>query len=197
MQRQSEESDEMKKEYLPHRISREGYLPDRMAVQYYPGDKDLCRKECLAKNQTLHYHMASDGGVTVFTPLSAGTNWNISGQKGEGSEIPEKYRTIRILIQGEVLNEAQKKGLIRLLQGIQREYFRLYGQSFPFARKNLVCPEKFPIEELLEEGQISLAAGELYRVQTGVYRSRRDAEDKIQQLQDAGIAAYIARVQSP
>ncbi len=186
------------KDYLPLRVSREGYIPDRLVFRFYPGTADLCRKECLAKNKTVHYHLSETGTVTALTPISAGAT--LQGRDPEGQEdgIPPKYRQILILIEGDgTLKEAQKQPLFRLIKGIQREVLRIYGQPFPFRRENLHWEGMLPVEEILEEGVIVSENRLLYRVQTGNYRSRKDAEDSIFRLQQAGIAAYITEVQYP
>ncbi len=187
----------MKKEYLPHRISREGVLPDRLVLAFYPGGAELCRKECLAKNKTVHYHVSTTGEVTVFTPLSAGANLHCTGRR-EREEISEKCRDILILLEGDGRsNGEEEEALIRLLKGIQKEFFRLYGQPFPWERKHLICPPSLSAELLLEEGFSPLPSHTLFRVQTGNYRSLRDAEDSVERLQKAGIAAYITEIPYP
>ncbi len=186
------------KQYLPFRFSREGYIPDRLHLQFYEGGASVCEEDLLCRKKTAHYHLSTDGTVTALTPLSAAAN--LLGPAGElmapVKETPEARRGILILIEGKdrQLSEEQKEPLIRLLKGIQKEVIRIYGETFPFCRKAVTADRELPLEELLDQGLLQREDRTLFRVQTGNYRTRKDAEDSVERLQRAGIAAYITEV---
>jgi len=186
------------KRYLPFRFSREGCIPDRIVLRPCLKNAEECVKELERQRKTAHYHLAEDGTVTALTPLSAAAN--LLGPTGTdpnpGSrELPAGRRGILILTEGDGLKQGQKQPLIRLLKSIQKEVFRIYGEAFPFCRRNLLCdPSVFCAEELLEEGVYHPGDLPRFRVQTGSYLDRREAEKKVEALCSAGIAAYITEV---
>lgn len=182
------------KRRLPFRHSREGYAPDRLYLRFCPATAEETEKELIRTQKTAHYYLSADGTVTDFAPLSTAAN-HLSPLFPEGmEEVSPARRGILILIEGKKLNRAQKEPLIRLLKGIQKEVFRIYGFPFPFRRNALFAEGGLPIEELLEEGYLPREDRKLYRVQTGCYRSRREAEERIEGLGTAGIAAYITEI---
>ena len=183
------------KRYLPFRFSREGYLPDRLHLQFFDGSAEQCEEQLTARNKTAHYHLSKEGIITALTPISAAANLLSAIQEVPGSEEPSPARRgILILIEGNALCPEQTEPLLRLLKGIQKEFRRIYGESFPFCRGNLVYNESLPVEELLEQGFFPGDSRTLFRVQTGTYKNRKDAEESIQRLQRAGIAAYVTEV---
>lgn len=183
------------KRYLPFRFSREGYLPDRLHLQFFDGSAEQCEEQLTKRNKTAHYHLSKDGTVTALTPISAAANLlGAIHQTPKSEEISPARRGILILIEGTSLCQEQTEPLIRLLKGIQKEFRRIYGESFPFCRENLVWQEPLPVEELLEQGFLPGDFRALFRVQTGTYKSQKDAEDSIERLQRAGIAAYVTEV---
>ncbi len=184
------------KHYLPFRFSREGVLPDRLYLQFFDGNREECQRRLSDKKKTAHYHLSADGTVTALAPLSSAANWLGAVNGKPEDEFSPPRRGILILIEGSTnaLTEDQKEPLIRLLKGIQKEILRIYGERFDFCRKTLLCDDDLPVEELLEQGLFQGEHRTLFRVQTGNYRTRRDAEDSIERLQRAGIAAYITEV---
>ncbi len=182
------------KRRLPFRHSREGYAPDRIHLRFCQTSADETERELIRTQKTAHYHLSSNGTVTDFAPLSAAAN-RLSPLFPEGmAEVSPARRGILILIEGKELNREQKQPLIRLLKGIQKEVFRIYGFPFPFRRDAFFAEGGLPVEELLEEGYLPREDRKLYRVQTGCYRSRREAEERIEGLSTAGIAAYITEI---
>lgn len=186
------------KRYLPFRFSREGYIPDRIYLQFFEGTVEDCEKHLSDRNKTAHYYLSEDGTVTVLTPVSGAAN--LLGPLGDpqglqGSVSPAR-RGILILIEGNgsSLSEPQREPLIRLLKGIQKEVLRIYGERFNFCRDTVICDKEIPLEDLLDRGLFQGEEKTLFRVQTGSYRNRRDAEDSVERLQRAGIAAYITEV---
>lgn len=186
------------KQYLPFRFSREGYLPDRIYLQFFDGDAQTCQAQLSDNKKTAHYHLSQDGTVTALTPISGAANLlgPIYDGQAEKDEVSPARRGILILMEGNnrSLSEDQMEPLIRLLKGIQKEIFRIYGERFDFCRKTVICDGKIPLEELLDRGLLQGEEKTLFRVQTGNYRNRRDAEDSVERLQRAGIAAYITEV---
>lgn len=184
------------KQYLPFRFSREGYLPDRLYLQFFDGNAEECQKQLSDKSKTAHYHLSADGTVTALTPLSAAANMLGAIYDGNNDEVSPARRGILILIEGKKksLAEFQQEPLIRLLKRIQKEVLRIYGERFDFCRKAVICDENLPLEDILEQGLFQEEERTLFRVQTGNYRTRRDAEDSVERLQRAGIAAYITEV---
>lgn len=186
------------KHYLPFRFSREGCIPDRIVLRPCKSNGTDCEKELTDRKKAAHYHIARDGCITALTPLSAAAN--LLGPTGTDpnpseNELPLGRRGILILTEGEDLGKEQKEPLIRLLKRIQQEIGRIYGSSFPFCRRNLLCdPTAYPTEELLEEGKIPGEGALRFRVQTGSYRLRKEAEERVMLLAAAGIAAYITEV---
>lgn len=184
------------KEYLPFRFSREGYLPDRMILQFFDGNRDHCKKVLSEKKKTAHYHLSADGIITALSPLSGAAN--LLGpifEEGLEHPISDARRGILILVEGkQALTKEQKEPLIRLLKNIQKEILRIYGEPFDFCRKTVICDKNLPLEELLEYGLYQRDDRTVFRVQTGNYRTYRDAEESVVRLQRAGIAAYITEV---
>lgn len=184
------------KQYLPFRFSREGYLPDRLYLQFFDGNAEECQNILSGQKKTAHYHLSADGTITALTPLSAATNLLGSISGGSDDTISPARRGILILIEGrtKTLTKSQQEPLIRLLKMVQKEVLRIYGERFDFCRKAVICDENLPLEDILEQGLFQGGEKTLFRVQTGNYRTRRDAEDSIERLQRAGIAAYITEV---
>lgn len=188
------------KQHLPFRYSREGCIPDRILLRPCAQNREECRNELEKQKKTAHFHLSAEGTVTALTPLSAAAN--LLGPTGidpapQSKDLPHARRGILILIEGEGLKNGQKEPLIRLLKGIQKEFFRIYGEVFPFRRSNLICdPTVYCAEELLEEGIFCPEDLPRFRVQTGSYRDRREAERKVEALCAAGIAAYVTEVRS-
>ena len=188
------------KQYLPFRFSREGYIPDRIHLQTCLRDAEKCGEFLKQNRKTVHYHLSEDGSVTALTPLSAAAN--LLGPTGRdpapsSEEIPAARRGILILAEAKdgKLSEEQKNSLIRLIKNIQREFLRIYGEPFDLCRRSLrLPPDLLSEEELLEEAYCPVQDTPRFRVQTGSYLHRRDAEEKIEQLTAAGIAAYITEV---
>ena len=179
----------MIKRYLPFRFSREGYVPNRLHLKFVAGDGDFWEKELSQKKKTAHYHLAKDGTVTVFSPLSSAATLlgplQISAANRE--QVSEARRGILILVESNDCRctEEQMQPLIRLLKGIQKEIFRIYAEPFDLCRDRIFCDGDLCLEEVLELS---------YRVKTGNYRTRTDAENGVERLQRAGIAAYIEEV---
>ncbi len=184
------------KQYLPFRFSREGYLPHRLHLQFFDGNAETCQKQLSESKKTAHYHLSTDGTITALTPLSAAANMLGAIHNGNEDSISSARRGILILIEGKSksLTNQQQEPLIRLLKGIQKEVLRIYGERFDFCRKTVICDENLPLEDILEQGLFQGEERTLFRVQTGNYRTRRDAEDSVERLQRAGIAAYITEV---
>ncbi len=186
------------KNYLPFRYSREGCIPDRMVLRPCNEGAEACINTLTDRKKTAHFHLGTDGTVTALTPISGAAN--LLGPTGNdpnpsANDLPMGRRGILILVEGEVLSEQQTEALIRLLRRIQQEVFRIYGDPFPFSRRNLICdPTFFPVEKLLEDALFQPDDTPRFRVQTGSYRHRRDAEARVEALTQAGIAAYITEV---
>ena len=186
------------KHYLPFRFSREGCFPDRIVLRPCNKNGEESEKELTEQKKAAHYHLDRNGNVTALSPLSAASN--LLGPTGNDpapleNDLPLGRRGILILTEGEALCEMQKEPLIRLLKRIQKEIYRIYGHAFPFSRRNILCdPSAYPIEELLEEGYLPPESNTRFRVQTGSYSQRRDAEERVLRLAAAGIAAYITEV---
>ena len=180
----------MIKQYLPFRFSRDGWIPDRLRLHSIQGSADEWEKELIHKKKTIHYHVAADGTVTALTPLSAAATYRNNASK----DHENGKREVVILIEGDACSKEQADALLRLLKAVQKEILRIYGQPFPLSRSRTVCDGSFPLEELLEFGYVEPQEKTVYRVQTGNYRSRADAEDSVERLQKAGIAAYITEV---
>lgn len=187
------------KQYLPFRFSREGCIPDRIFLQFCGETAAVCEEILLSRKKTAHFYLAKDGCVMAFTPLSAAAN--LLGPTGEPApempQFPAARRGILILIEGKekILSEEQKEPLIRLLKGIQKEILRIYGEKFAFCRGSLCSDtDTLPLDELLDQANFRGEERVLFRVKTGNYRHRRDAEDSVERLQRAGIAAYITEV---
>lgn len=180
------------KQPLPHRSSREGFLPDRILVRACPEDAALWDSVFRREGRGVHRHVAYDGTVTEFLPLSAAADFPLGREEG----IPLSRRSIVIFVQSSdgTLRPEQLEPLIRLLKRTQKEVYRIYGQALPFRSDTLLCPEAFPKVHLLEEGLLPVCDKKLYRVQTGVYRSLRDAEEHLERLGNAGIAGYITEI---
>ncbi len=185
------------KDYLPFRFSREGYVPDRLYLQFFDGNSSECFRHLSEQKKTAHYHLAKDGTVTVLTPLSSAANLlgPIRDNKND-TPVSAARRGVLILAEGTegILCDEQRDPLIRLLKRIQKEVLRIYGERFPLCHQGFFCDGKFSPEDLLEEGILPEEEKTLFRVQTGSYQNRRDAEDRVEQLQRAGIAAYITEV---
>ncbi len=179
------------KQYLPFRFSRDGWIPNRLRLHFVKGSAQAWETELNHIKKTAHYYMAKDGTVTALTPLSAAATYLGSLAKGEDS--PGK-QGILVLIEGEECSKEQQESLLRLLKRIQQEVLRIYGEPFPFCRERITADGTLPLEELLEEGYVVPEDQTLYRVQTGTYRTKDLAEDSIERLQKAGIAAYITEV---
>ena len=184
------------KQYLPFRFSREGYLPDQLYLRFFDGNTEECQKQLSDKQKTAHYHLSVDGTITALTPLSAAANFLGSIYGGKEEEISPARRGILILIEGKTksITKFQLEPLIRLLKMVQKEVLRIYGERFDFCRKTVICDENLPLEDILEQGLFQGEEKTLFRVQTGNNRTRQDAEDSIERLQRAGIAAYITEV---
>ncbi len=180
------------KKHLPHRSSREGFLPDRIMLRFCREDASVREEASQTKNESIHWHLAADGTITEFLPLSSAATL----PRGTEDGIPLSRRCIVILVQSEHgnLRDEQTAPLIRLLKRAQKEVFRIYGQELPFRHDTLLCEQGFPKEALLAEGSCEISERRLYRVQTGVYRSLRDAEDHLERLGNAGIAGYITEI---
>ncbi len=178
------------KQYLPFRASREGWIPDRLYVQFIPQDATQLSEELTRRTKTVHYHLSNDGTVTALTPLSAAATY--LNQTEDTEDSPAK-RGILVMIQGEKITEEQREPLLRLLKGIQKEILRIYGEAFPFCRERIRSDRELS-PEILELGYLEPKNPLLFRVQTGNYRTRKDAEDSVERLQKAGIAAYITEV---
>lgn len=188
----------MIKRYLPFRISREGYVPNRLHLKFVTGDGDFWEKKLSEQKKTVHYHLAKDGTVTAFSPLSSATTFlgPLQTSLAEREKVSEARRGILILVESDEKNctEEQAEPLIRLLKGIQKEIFRLYAEPFELSRDRIFCDGEICLEELLELSYLGIPEQTLFRVKTGNYRTRTDAEDSVQRLQRAGIAAYIEEV---
>ncbi len=186
------------KQYLPVRFSREGYIPDRIYLQFFDGDEQICQTQLSERNKTAHYHLSKEGTVTALTPISGAANLlgPLGDRQGIQGSVSPARRGILILIEGAepLLSEEQREPLIRLLKGIQKEVLRIYGERFNFCRDTVLCDKDLPLEDLLDRGLFQGEEKTLFRVQTGSYRNRRDAEDSVERLQRAGIAAYITEV---
>lgn len=188
------------KQYLPFRFSREGCIPDRIYLQACPRNAEKCREHLDGTRKTAHYHISAEGCVTAFTPLSAAAN--LLGPTGtdpapQTEELPSARRGILILAETKTgtISEEQKEPLIRLLKNLQKELFRIYGEPFYLCSHSLcVDPKLISKEELLEQAYCTLMDAPRFRVQTGCYLHRRDAEEKVEQLTAAGIAAYVTEV---
>lgn len=180
------------KKHLPHRSSREGFLPDRIMLRFCRENASTREEAFRTKNESAHWHLATDGTVTEFLPLSSAATL----PRGKEDGIPLSNRCIVILVQSEndTLGEGQTEPLIRLLKRAQKEVYRIYGQPLPFRHDTLLCTQSFPKETLLAEGSCEISERRLYRVQTGVYHSLRDAEDHLERLGNAGIAGYITEI---
>lgn len=189
------------KNYLPFRFSREGCIPDRLILRPCKEDAQACFHQLREQKKTAHYHLGKDGSITALTPLSCAAN--LLGPTGtdpdpQGQEIPLARRGILILTEGERLCEEQWEPLIRLLKRIQKEQLRIFGEAFPFCRRTLLCdPNRYKAELLLELGLCKTEGPLRFRVQTGCYGSRQDAEERVNLLSQAGIAAYITEVREP
>ena len=186
------------KNYLPFRYMRGGCIPDRLILRPCKEDAETCLRLLREQKKTAHYHLGRDGTVTALTPLSCAAN--LLGQTGtdpdpQSREIPLARRGILILTEGETLREEQWEPLLRLIKRIQKEHLRIFGETFPFCRKTLLCdPEIYRPELLLELGVCKTEGPLRFRVQTGCYGSRQDAEERVCLLANAGIAAYITEV---
>ena len=185
------------KQYHPFRVSREGYIPDRLHLKFFEGNAEECLEQLSRRQKSAHYHVAVDGTVTALSPLSAAATVLSSLWEGEAEdEVSAARRGILILIEsnGRALSEAQAEPLFRLLKSIQKQIIRIYGEPFSFCREALFCEEGMSAVDLLEQGYLPWDDRRVFRVQTGTYRSRREAEDHVQRLQRAGIAAYVTEV---
>lgn len=186
------------KHYLPFRFSREGCFPDRIVLRPCKKNGEGCERELTELQKAAHYHIDKSGCITALAPLSCASN--LLGPTGTdptpaGNDLPLGRRGILILTEGESLCQMQKEPLIRLLKRIQKEVFRIYGSSLPFSRRALLCdPSVYPVEELLEEGYVPPETNLRFRVQTGCYSLRKEAEERVMRLASAGIAAYITEV---
>ena len=186
------------KNYLPFHYSREGCIPDRLILRPCKEDAETCFSQLQKQENTAHYHLSRNGSITALTPLSyAATLLGPTGTdpNPKGPDFPLARRGILILTEGENLCEEQWQPLLRLVQRIQREQIRIYGEPFPFCRRALLCdPKIYRPELLLELGACKPERPLRYRVQTGSYATRQDAEERIMLLAQAGIAAYITEV---
>lgn len=188
------------KDFLPFRYSREGCIPDRIVIRACGQSAKECRDTLCDTKKAAHYHLSEEGCVTVLSPLSAGAN--LLGPTGSdpspnSNELPPARRSILILAQTRDgrLGEAQSEPLIRLLQTVQREILRIYGERFDFRCDALIAdPRMLDRTEILERAVLSRGETKRFRVQTGSYLHRKDAEEKIALLTQAGIAAYITEV---
>lgn len=191
------------KQYLPYRFSREGCIPDRIVLRRCDQSAEECIATLTEGKKTAHFHLGLDGCITALTPLSCAAN--LLGPTGrdpapESNELPLGRRGILILTEcRNFLSEEQKEPLIRLLKRIQKEALRIYGVRFPFCREGLIQDSTplCPSEELLEQALYCSDTTRVFRVLTGSYRNRRDAEESVQRLSSVGIAAYITEVVDP
>ncbi len=189
------------KEYLPFRYSREGCVPDQIIFKQCKHTAEQCKTNLLDQKRTAHFHIGEDGCITAWTPLSAAAN--LLGPTGTdpdpaSEQLPLARRGILILIEtknGNICKD-QWEPLLRLLKRIQKEVFRIYGIPFPFSRNHLILDSdvSIPLETLLEDAVYYPEYSRIFRVLTGSYRNRREAEESIQRLSNAGIAAYITEV---
>lgn len=186
------------KQHLPFRYSREGFVPNRIVLQFHEQTAEICREMLLKTKKTAHFYLAENGCITAFTPLFAAANLlgPVGSSEPDTSQCAIPRGGILILIEGKdkKLSDEQKEPLIRLLKKIQKEVLRIYGERFIFSRESLCTDGDLPLEELLDLGNYQGEERTLFRVQTGSYRHRKDAEDSIERLQKAGIAAYISEV---
>ena len=189
------------KNYLPFRYVREGCIPDRLVLRPCKEDAEACFERLQGQKKTAHFHLGRDGNITALTPLSCAAN--LLGPTGtdpapSGQDLPLARRGILILTEGDTIGEEQRDPLLRLVKRIQKEHLRIFGEAFPFCRKNLLCdPEIYSPDLLLELGACKEEGPLRFRVQTGCYRSRKDAEERVSLLTNAGIAAYITEVREP
>lgn len=190
----------MIKDFLPFRYSREGYIPDRIVIRACEEDAKECRDVLCETKKAAHYHLSEEGCVTVLSPLSAGAN--LLGPTGSdpspnSNEVPTARRSILILAETKngQLTQHQREALIVLLLAVQKEVLRIYGERFDFRCDALIAdPRMLDRTEILERAVLSRGETKRFRVQTGRYRNRKDAEEKIALLTQAGIAAYITEV---
>lgn len=192
------------KQYLPFRFSREGCIPDRIVLKRCDQSAEECIAQLTEGKKTAHFHLGNDGCITALTPLSCAAN--LLGPTGrdpapESNEFPLGRRGILILTEcrDSALREEQKEPLVRLLKRIQKEVLRIYAVRFPFCRDALIQDPTplYSTEELLEQALYCSDRARVFRVLTGSYRNRRDAEESVQRLSSAGIAAYITEVVDP
>ena len=119
------------KKHLPHRSSREGFLPDRIMLRFCREDASVREEASQTKNESIHWHLAEDGTVTEFLPLSSAATL----PRGTEDGIPLSRRCIVILVQSEHgnLRDEQTAPLIRLLKRAQKEVFGSTVRRFPSA----------------------------------------------------------------
>lgn len=182
------------KRHLPFRYSREGCIPDRLFLQFSNETAEEAERRLKEEKKTVHFFLGKDGVITAFTPLTQAANeLGPSAQTPEG-DLSRARRGILIRIEGDRWSRARQEPLLRLIKRIQKEILRIYGESFPLTRETVTYPEGFPIEEILELGRWEGERKRLFRVQTGQYQTRRDAEESLERLAQAGIAGYITEV---
>lgn len=182
------------KRHLPFRYSREGCIPDRLFLQFSNETAEETERRLNEEKKTVHFFLGKDGVITAFTPLTQAANELGPSAQTSEDNLSQTRRGILIRIEGTHWNKAQQEPLFRLIKRIQKEILRIYGEPFSLSRGTVSYPEGFPVEEILELGCWEGERKRLFRVQTGQYQTRRDAEESLERLAQAGIAGYITEV---
>lgn len=174
----------VKKNYLPDLYSRNGWAPDRIRILPTDLSEEEFRRSLEESGERTHFFLPDPKHIIALTPVSHAPH--PAGEDG--------FREIRIHVreQGGDFTAALK----HLTELIRIRTQHLYGQPIPINAQTVsdetgtVDPEfldKFPENDTVP----------LYRVQTGCYREKRDAEDAQERLRKAGIAGYIVPVSFP